>query len=59
MLCEAGCYKDIPNKYGVTPLYEAALKGEHFGVGLREIISACLDLSKTLMFVCSQILCKL
>ena len=59
MLCESGCYKDIPNKYGVTPLYEAALKGEHFEVGLREIIRACLDLSKTFMFVCSQMLCKL
>jgi hypothetical protein len=27
-LCEAGCCMDITNKYGVTPLYEAALKGK-------------------------------
>lgn len=27
LLCEAGCVKDIRNKYGVTPVYEAALKG--------------------------------
>ncbi|KAK7114437.1 ankyrin repeat domain-containing protein 50-like isoform X2 [Littorina saxatilis] len=29
ILCEAGCYKDIANKYGVTPLYEAALTGQN------------------------------
>ena len=28
MLCNAGCAKDVSNKYGVTPVYEAALKGE-------------------------------
>jgi hypothetical protein len=27
-LCKAGCDKDIPNKYGVTPLYEATHKGK-------------------------------
>lgn len=29
MLCEAGCYRDIRNKYHVTPVYEAALKGHY------------------------------
>ena len=29
MLISAGCAKDVPNKYGVTPLYEAVLKGEY------------------------------
>lgn len=29
MLCKAGCFKDITNKYNVTPVYEAALKGHH------------------------------
>ena len=28
MLILAGCAKDVPNKYGVTPVYEAVLKGE-------------------------------
>ncbi|XP_045193996.2 ankyrin-3-like [Mercenaria mercenaria] len=27
MLCDAGCRKNVSNKYGVTPVYEAALKG--------------------------------
>lgn len=27
LLCDAGCYKDVSNKYGVTPVYEAAMKG--------------------------------
>lgn len=27
MLCEAGCNKDVANKYGVTPLAEAVQKG--------------------------------
>lgn len=29
ILCETGCHKDIRNKYGVTPVYEAALKGKY------------------------------
>ena len=28
VLCEAGCYIDIANKYGVTALSEAALNGQ-------------------------------
>ena len=28
MLVSAECAKDVPNKYGVTPVYEAVLKGE-------------------------------